>query len=158
VLHVSYPLDFGAAKLVGRRPMWVDHFSFEHDGSAPEILSLDGTRYTPESPEWETALLHTMAQYTIYIPTAAHNWVHFSLPDAAGSAALFDMRERADSTLVRLLSPHLRFTKHINHVAVVERRTVTRGTGPIDRLVPWNCMPVDKEDFPEGVVENTAKA
>jgi hypothetical protein len=147
--------DFTAARLDTFTPTYVTHFEFGRDDTRFAVVTRDGKRYTPASPEWPTALLHVMAQCTVYPPMAAHNWVHFQFPDVIG-AAVFELRD-SDSALLRLLRPHVRFTNRVNYQAIWVQRSTSNGPGYLKKLAPWYCMPLEGPRFRDGVIFNTGR-
>ena len=151
-----YVADFAVMKA----PLWdgyafdIVHFKFNPDKNDYTIIDKFGNTYTPEHPQWQTAINHLVYQYTVVIPMAAHNWVHFSYPDSF-AAAVFKKLSR-DSVLYKLLYPHTRFTNRINYQAVYVQKSTDNSPSLANRMTPWKAFPVYGAEFRQGVLENTS--
>lgn len=145
---------------VMKAPLWKGHvFDISHFKFSPErnfYCAIDklGNTYDVEHSNWQSIINHLVYQYTIVIPMASHNWVHFAYPDSF-AAAVFRKLSR-DSVLYKLLYPHTRFTNRINYQAVYIQLSTDNTPSLKNRLTPWKCFPLYGEDFKQGILENTA--
>jgi hypothetical protein len=145
---------------VMKSPLWkghefrIDTFMFEPEREYFVITDTLGERYQPGDERWETAMNHLVYQYTISIPMASHNWVHFAYPDSF-AAAVFKKLSR-ESVLYKLLYPHTRFTNRINYQAVYIQLSTDNSPSLKNTLTPWKCFPMYGDDFKNGILENTS--
>jgi hypothetical protein len=150
-----YVLDLAALSLFPYRPLTISQFRFNLERSEFAIIDISGRLHKPEDTSWETALAHAMCWMTIANPAGAHNWVHFALPDAA--ASVHDRMTQRDTTLWRLLAPHLRFTNRINYQALWIQRSSDNAPTFRKALVPWLSMPFYPDQFRGGILRNTQR-
>ncbi|NVJ58864.1 MAG: hypothetical protein HWE27_00670 [Gammaproteobacteria bacterium] len=145
---------------VMKAPLWdgyafdILNFKFNQKSERFFINDKHGNSYTPDHRHWQTALNHLVYQYTITIPMASHNWVHFSYPDSF-AAAVFKRLSR-DSVLFKLLYPHTRFTNRINYQAVYVQKSTDNTPSFKNKITPWKAFPVYGNEFRQGVLENTS--
>ncbi|WP_144394148.1 hypothetical protein [Pleionea sediminis] len=151
-----YFVDFKVMKA----PVWqgysfdIESFKFNPEKDYYLIKDVQGNTYEPDHARWSTALNHLVYQYSVVIPMASHNWVHFTYPDSF-AAAVFKKLNR-DSVLYKLLYPHTRFTNRINNQAVYVQKSTDNSPSFKNKITPWKCFPVYGSEFREGVLENTA--
>lgn len=150
-----FVLDLAGISIFSYRAMTISQFLFNLERNEFIIIEISGRMHKPGDPLWETALTHTMASITIACPAGAHNWVHFALPDAA--ASVHDRMTQQDTTLWRLLAPHLRFTNRINYQAVWLQASTNNAPTLRKALVPWLSLPFYPDQFRGGVLRNTAR-
>lgn len=146
-------LDFGATTMFPYTPMTVSQFRFDLERERFTIFTVGGRRHEPGDPLWETAVTHAMGWATQCVPAAAHNWVHFAFPDACATA--WNELASKDSTVARLIAPHVRFTNRINWQALWVQRGSSHGPSLRKQLIPWMAMPFDAEHFRGGILHNT---
>jgi hypothetical protein len=145
---------------VMKAPLWKGHvFDITHFKFSPKrdfycAIDKSGNSYDSQHANWQSIINHLVYQYTIAIPMASHNWVHFAYPDSF-SAAVFRKLSR-DSVLYKLLYPHTRFTNRINYQAVYTQLSTDNTPSLKNRLTPWKCFPLYGEDFRQGILENTS--
>lgn len=154
--HNAYVASFETM----RTQLWENYyFSIEKVIFNPKsdeytIVDKNGQTYNPTHEMWETALYHLVACYSIAVPSASHNWVHFAYPDSI--AAFVHSELPRDSVLYQLLSPHTRFTNRINHQAVWIQKATDNSQTLQDTLTPWKNFPFSGEDFRHTLLENTS--
>lgn len=145
---------------VMKAPLWKGHVfditEFKFSPNRDFYCAIDklGNRYDSQHANWQSIVNHLVYQYTIAIPMASHNWVHFAYPDSF-AAAVFRKLSR-DSILYKLLYPHTRFTNRINYQAVYTQLSTDNTPSLKNRLTPWKCFPIYGEDFRQGILENTS--
>lgn len=150
-----YVLDLAALSLFPYRPLTISQFRFNLERKEYAIIDIGGRMHKPEDPSWDTALAHAMCWTTIANPSGAHNWVHFALPDTA--ASVYDRMTLKDTTLWRLLAPHLRFTNRINYQALWIQRSSNNAPTLRKAIVPWLSMPFYPDQFRGGILRNTQR-
>jgi hypothetical protein len=130
-------------------------FEFNVERCHYAVIDRAGNRYTPESANWNSCLLHVICAYTLFIPLAAHNWIHFALPDSISTAVYKKLPK--NTFLYHLLAPHTRFTNRINHQAVWVQKSADNYPDLRHKLVPWKSFPKDGKKFREDILYNTGK-
>ncbi|HVA24835.1 MAG TPA: hypothetical protein VMW62_10615 [Chloroflexota bacterium] len=151
----EWVLDFSRITLFPFRPLTVAQFRFDLERNTFSVIDVGGRTHSPGDPTWETAITHVMAWTTIGVPSGAHNWVHFALPDVAASA--HERMAQGDTNVARLLEPHLRFTNRINYQALWIQRGSTNAPTLRKAMVPWISMPYYPDQFRGGILRNTQR-
>lgn len=131
----------------------VSKFVFTEDLESLEIHGKDGVVHRPGGKTWQAALDQVNATFTIGIPTAMHNWVHFSLLEAVAEQTYQHLPR--SSVLSQLLAPHVRFTNRINQQALWVRKSTEAKDTAKGKLVPWHPFPMNGKEFADGVLINT---
>ncbi len=151
----DWVLDFAGITLFPYQPLTVSQFRFNLEAETFSIIDIGGRTHRPGDPTWETAITHVMAWVTVGIPSGAHNWVHFALPDTAASAE--ERMKLRDSNVSRLLAVHFRFTNRINYQALWIQRSSANAPTFKKALVPWLHMPFYEDQFRGGILRNTQR-
>lgn len=142
-------------------PVWkgyyqeIEYFKCNPSKNFYRIIDKAGKVYSPDDSDWETAVNHLVAAYTVGIPVASHNWVHFCYPELMGAAVFHTLTK--GSVLYRLLHPHVRFTNRINYQVLWVQKSTNNTPSMKDKLVPWKSFPIYADDFRFGVLKNTYK-
>ena len=130
-------------------------FEFNTERSHYAIIDRQSNRYTPNHSNWHSCLLHVICAYSIFVPAAAHNWIHFAFPDTIATAVYHKLPK--DTVLYHLLAPHARFTNRINQQALWVQKSTDNYPDLRHKLIPWLCFPFYGEHFRNGVLYNTAQ-